>query len=110
MAVDAQIAGAWVKLRGYPVRPGVYYGKKTWVFVTKPNKTTEIEHEIPDPATQPAEWIDAFLRSGRAIKIDPCHDHHLHIDFGGREYIEYLGWDQLGAALEAAIREWEAQP
>ena len=90
MAVDERISRAWLRLCPRD----------------KPNRIVQ----IPDPATQPIVWINAFLKAGIAVKIDPCHDHHLHIDFGGREYTEYLGWDQLGPALEAAIREWEAQP
>ena len=58
---------------------------------------------VPDPAAQPWAWVKAIVISGTDIRLDPCHDGHIHVYLEGREVVEYNG--DLESALAAAVEK-----
>lgn len=88
MAVDEQIARAWERLGHKEVHEGLYW---------HPDEHWEV---IPDPATQPWEWVKAFNAAGWDVTFDHREAVRLHRD----EYGEISG--RLDG-FDSTIREWE---
>lgn len=103
--IDADVAKAW-ELLGHKVREiddpvsSKSAPRRIWVYGPGYGR------RILDPTEHPEAWLRALLADGRIIQIRPCGDRHLHFEIDGHEWAEYLGYENLGPATEAAIRAW----
>lgn len=103
--IDAGVAKAW-ELLGHKV----YEINDPLSSKSAPRKIwahgSSYDRRIPDPTERPEAWWRALTAKGHSIHIRPCGDGHLHFEIDNHEWVEYLGYENLGPATEAAIREW----